>query len=159
KETYAILKALDHFRQLVLGSRIIIRTDHLNNLFDKELTKRQQRWKLLLQEFDYKIEHIGGKDNISADVLSRNNLNQKCFKLRQNNEPISKNKKNYLNLPCVYEIEKYLRLASEIYKLRVNKASKDLIYEKLKELHVFLIHPSYKKFINTLSETIEVKGN
>ncbi|KAG0420428.1 Retrovirus-related Pol polyprotein from transposon [Dictyocoela roeselum] len=43
KELLAILKALTHFRQLVLGSRVTIKTDHHNNLFDKELTSRKQR--------------------------------------------------------------------------------------------------------------------
>ncbi|KAG0419961.1 Transposon Tf2-8 polyprotein [Dictyocoela roeselum] len=72
KDFFAILKALNHFRQLVLGTKIMIRTDHANNLFNKELTQRQQKWSLLLQEFDYEISYVKGKENILTDILSRN---------------------------------------------------------------------------------------
>ncbi|KAG0430561.1 Retrovirus-related Pol polyprotein from transposon [Dictyocoela muelleri] len=72
KEFYAILKALNHFRQLIVSTEIFIKTDYANNLYDKQPTHRQQKVKLLLQEFDFKITHVNRKDNILEDILSRN---------------------------------------------------------------------------------------
>ncbi|KAG0434096.1 Retrovirus-related Pol polyprotein from transposon [Dictyocoela muelleri] len=72
KEFYAILKALNHFRKLIVSTEISIKTDHANNIYNKQLTHRQQRVKLLLQEFDFKITHVNREDNILADILSRN---------------------------------------------------------------------------------------
>ena len=36
-----------------------------------DLKQKVQRWKLAIQEYDFDIEHIPGKDNIVADGLSR----------------------------------------------------------------------------------------
>ena len=58
----------------MLGRRFIIRTDHqalkwLHNC--KDLSNRLIRWRLRLEEYDYKIEYTKGKDNTAADALSR----------------------------------------------------------------------------------------
>jgi len=37
----------------------------------RKLTERQIRWSLILSQFDFKIRHIDGKDNVLADALSR----------------------------------------------------------------------------------------
>ena len=38
------------------------------NVDHKEKVKR---WKIAIQQYDFDVEHISGKDNIEADVLSR----------------------------------------------------------------------------------------
>ena len=49
-----------------------MRTDHKNLTFiDKESSAKAKRWKLCVQEYDFFIEHIAGKDNIVADGFSR----------------------------------------------------------------------------------------
>ena len=49
-------------------------TDHANLQYwksPKNLNRRTARWQADLQEYDYKIQHIPGKDNIPPDALSR----------------------------------------------------------------------------------------
>src|SRR5438270_10263447 len=67
KELLAIVFSLDKFRSYVLGSKIIIFTDHaaLRYLFAKKDAKA--RFILLLQEFDLEIRDKKGEDNGVAD--------------------------------------------------------------------------------------------
>jgi hypothetical protein len=58
KELLAVVFALDKFRSYLLGSKVIIYSDHaaLKYLFSKKDAKsRLIRWILLLQEFDIEI--------------------------------------------------------------------------------------------------------
>ncbi|XP_057417391.1 uncharacterized protein LOC130711664 [Lotus japonicus] len=74
KELLAIVFALDKFRSYLLGSRIIVYTDHaaLKFLLKKAESKpRLIRWMLLLQEFDLEIRDRSGAQNLVADHLSR----------------------------------------------------------------------------------------
>ena len=50
-----------------------IRTDSKNLSYMNAENKSQkvQRWKLHCQEFDFKVEHIPGEENIEADGFSR----------------------------------------------------------------------------------------
>ena len=34
-------------------------------------SQKVQRWKLYRQEFDFKVEHISGEENVEADGFSR----------------------------------------------------------------------------------------
>ncbi|KAL5583273.1 hypothetical protein UlMin_015715 [Ulmus minor] len=70
----AVVFALDKFRSYLIGSPIIIFTDHsaLKYLFSKSDAKaRLIRWILLLQEFDLTIKDKKGVENVVADHLSR----------------------------------------------------------------------------------------
>ena len=74
KELLAVVYALDKFRSYLLGSKIIIFSDHaaLKHLLSKKDTKpRLIRWILLLQEFNYEIRDKKGVENVVADHLSR----------------------------------------------------------------------------------------
>ncbi|XP_051973262.1 uncharacterized protein K02A2.6-like [Xyrauchen texanus] len=68
--------AVEHFRAYLWGGRFTLQTDHrpliymLNPEKSKLLPPRIQRLGLRLYPYDYKIEHIAGKDNV-ADSLSR----------------------------------------------------------------------------------------
>ncbi|XP_021737532.1 uncharacterized protein LOC110704053 [Chenopodium quinoa] len=74
KEFLAIVYALDKFRTYLIGSKVIIHTNHaaLKYLFaKKEAKSRIIRWILLLQEFDSEIRDKKGVENVGADHLSR----------------------------------------------------------------------------------------
>ncbi|RVW35269.1 Retrovirus-related Pol polyprotein from transposon 17.6 [Vitis vinifera] len=74
KELLAVVFALDKFRAYLVGSFIIVFTDHsaLKYLLTKQDAKaRLIRWILLLQEFDLQIRRQERVENVVADHLSR----------------------------------------------------------------------------------------
>ncbi|GAB2270284.1 hypothetical protein Dimus_038834 [Dionaea muscipula] len=74
KELLEVVFALEKFRSYLLGSKVIIYSDHtaLRYLLAKKDAKpRLIRWVLLLQEFDIEIRDKKGADNLVADHLSR----------------------------------------------------------------------------------------
>ena len=74
KELLAIVFALDKFRSYLVGSKVIVFTDHaaIKYLLTKQDAKpRLIRWILLLQEFNLEIRDKKGVENVVADHLSR----------------------------------------------------------------------------------------
>ena len=82
KELGGIIFGFKQARLLFLGAAHPIRvcTDHSNLQYFKhpqKITGRQARWFEFLQDFDYTLEHIPGKSNTIADLLSqRKDLNK-----------------------------------------------------------------------------------
>ena len=74
KELLAVVYALEKFRAYLVGSDIVIFTDHsaLKYLLTKQNAKaRLIRWVLLLQEFNLQVKDKKGVENVVADHLSR----------------------------------------------------------------------------------------
>jgi hypothetical protein len=74
KELLTVVFALDKFRSYLMGTSIVVFTDHaaLRYLLSKKDAKaRLIRWILLLQEFNLQIKDKKGVENVVADHLSR----------------------------------------------------------------------------------------
>ena len=74
REMLAIVWALRHFEEIILGYDITVHTDHMpltTCLTGKDPHHRRARYQLTLGEFDVKFVHIPGKDNGPPDALSR----------------------------------------------------------------------------------------
>ena len=74
KEMLALVFSYEKFNPYILGSHIIVHTDHaaIKYLMSKKEAKpRLIRWVLLLQEFDLEFKDKRGCDNVIADHLSR----------------------------------------------------------------------------------------
>ncbi|CAN6572579.1 unnamed protein product [Malus baccata var. baccata] len=74
KELLAVVFALDKFRSYLLGTKVIVYSDHVALkylLTKKEAKPRLIRWMLLLQEFNIEIRDKKGSENVVADHLSR----------------------------------------------------------------------------------------
>lgn len=74
KELLAIVWATGQFRHYLYGRKFKLFTDHkplvwLANL--KEPNSKLIRWKIKLNEYEFDIEHVQGKENKVADALSR----------------------------------------------------------------------------------------
>ncbi|KAG0432936.1 Transposon Ty3-G Gag-Pol polyprotein [Dictyocoela muelleri] len=74
KELLGILKALEFFRNMILTSRVIIFTDNKDLIYDNDLSRRCQKMKLIMEEFNYELKRIEGKRNDIADNISRLNV-------------------------------------------------------------------------------------
>ena len=70
----AMVFAFQKFRPYILGSHVIMHTEHaaIRCLMTKKDAKpRLIRWVLLLQEFDLEIKDTKCSDNVIVDHLSR----------------------------------------------------------------------------------------
>ena len=71
RELLAIVETLKEFRNILLGQRIRVYTDHKNLTYKTFNTDRVMRWRLIVEEFNPELIYIKGQNNIIADALSR----------------------------------------------------------------------------------------
>ncbi len=75
RESLAVIWALRHFRELILGYKIHVHTDHyaVKEIFkSNNFTVQFARWQPTIQEFNPTFSYIPGKANSVIDALSRN---------------------------------------------------------------------------------------
>ncbi len=73
-EALAAVWALKHYRDIIYGYDVKVRTDHaaVVELFNaKSLTGKLARWSLIVQDFNPDFKHIPGAVNHVAEALSR----------------------------------------------------------------------------------------
>lgn len=86
-EVLAIVKALRKFRVYLLGISFTIFTDcraFTQTMKKRDLCVHVACWALLLEEFDYRIEHRPGKSMAHVDALNRNPLSE-CMTIEESN--------------------------------------------------------------------------
>ncbi|KAH0655105.1 hypothetical protein KY285_029987 [Solanum tuberosum] len=92
REMFAITQAVSKWRQYLLGRRFTILTDQqsLKNLTNQTIqTPEQQKWLTKLVGYDFHIIYRPGKQNSTADALSRNSdaslmaISARTFNLEQ----------------------------------------------------------------------------
>lgn len=83
KELLALVWTLQKYRNLLMGCKIIHKTDHAALKFlqsCKWLSGRLMRWTLAIQDFNITVEHHPGRNNQAADALSRYVVNTEVIK-------------------------------------------------------------------------------
>ena len=72
KEAYGLYICCIKFDRLIRDKRFIIHTDHKNLIYMKSAPSSMVgRWFMALQELDFEIRYVKGKDNVVADAMSR----------------------------------------------------------------------------------------
>ena len=74
QECLAVVWAIQHFRVYLEGQRFELHTDHnalRYILTSKDPRGRIARWVTFLQQFNYIVKHVKGKENVVPDALSR----------------------------------------------------------------------------------------
>ncbi|KAG0420263.1 Transposon Tf2-9 polyprotein, partial [Dictyocoela roeselum] len=144
KEAFSIIEALKHFKQIVFGCHILICTDNKNLIFKGDLTRRMNRWLILLEEFAYELKHVSGKNNNEADILSRS------YSISPENEVTDRLKQS--------RITKINESLGKLRGMSQNQAKECEKESLLKELHYLLIHPGKNKMLNTIKPYVNVKN-
>jgi hypothetical protein len=68
------MHSLTKFRQYLVGSKFVVKTDHNSLKYfleQKDLSECQQKWVTKVQAFEFDIEYVKGKKNIVSNALSR----------------------------------------------------------------------------------------
>ena len=74
REAYAVLVAVNKFKDWFFGSKVTIHSDHNPLTYLTESAPKSSklmRWSLALAEFDIEFKYKAGKLNVPADTLSR----------------------------------------------------------------------------------------
>ena len=108
-EMLAMVFACEKFRPYILGSHVVIHTDHATIKYlmaKKEAKPRLIKWVLLLQEFDMEIKDKKGCDNVIVDHLSR--VEKTTVKEEENEVAENFPDEQLFQLPWYADIVKFL---------------------------------------------------
>ena len=71
RELLAIVETLKEFRNILLGQKLVIHTDHANLTYKNLTSDRVMRWHLFIEEYAPELRYIKGEKNVVSDALSR----------------------------------------------------------------------------------------
>ncbi|KAG7303852.1 hypothetical protein JYU34_010754 [Plutella xylostella] len=100
KELLAIVWAVKYFRPYLYGRKFKILTDHkpLVYLFNiRDPSSRLMKFRMALEEYDFVVEYVRGKDNAAADALSRVKVTSNDEKETHESVKISMNELKEMN--------------------------------------------------------------
>ena len=78
QELLAVVWSIKHFRVYLEGRKFTLQTDHsaLRWILSlKDPSNRLARWVACIQQYDFEVVHVKGKDNVVPDALSRRHYN------------------------------------------------------------------------------------
>lgn len=131
KELLAVVWALQKFVTYLQGAKTIVRTDHQALTFMRTCkfnNSRITRWILAIQDFDLEIQYIPGNQNIVADMLSRQVIQESG---RRNGEiMIASVMLNKINPELKRKITNLKKIQDEDKKLSQIKQSLDIFNKK-----------------------------
>ena len=70
KELLFVVAPLKEFRNILLGRRITVYTDHKNLTYNNFNTEHVMRWRLIIEEFGPELKYTKGEKNVVSDSLS-----------------------------------------------------------------------------------------
>ena len=125
RECLGVLMAIDHFRPFIEGTQFTIMTDAMSLTFLKTMSinsrsPRIARWAMKIQDMDITFVYKKGKENITADVLSRS-LNH--IKLDISDVPYEELRDSIKKYPQKFKDFKVIE--QKIYKFVTNAAKHD----------------------------------
>ena len=102
KELLSVVETLKEFRNILLGYKIEVFTDHKNLTYESTecSSQRAQRWRGVIQEFDIEFKFIAGEANKVADAISR--LPKEEHEIPLTEEQIELNLTQLLNISELY---------------------------------------------------------
>ena len=71
KELLSIVETLKEFRNILLGMKIVVYTDHKNLTCKHFNTDRVMRWRLILEEYGPELRYVKGEQTMVAGASSR----------------------------------------------------------------------------------------
>ena len=111
RELLAIIEALRHWRHYVMGTRILVRSDHASLTWIRNFKSPEgqlARWLERLAEFEFELQYRKGSASTNADGLSRRPCPPECKHCNRKEEKETQAEVNLINLGDVdfnWEIE------------------------------------------------------
>jgi len=134
RELLSIVETLKEFRNILLGQKIKVHTDHENLTYKNFNSDRVMRWRLYIEEYSPDLQYIPGPKNVVADALSRLEIEEtpfedtketflglmECFAKKPDTDDF--HPLNYQHLKIAQEkdktIQKILKMKNTLYVLK-----------------------------------------